>query len=287
MSKQYYLNEIAPRGSMLYNSLLGCEQRHKNFILAIHGLHEKLFELVISSHEPDVFYKKMHYWQNEFENFSSGINITHPILEFLAETLNPWQKKKLFDFFELWKNEIHTLYEQRRIATYEDFFIHSHHNTSLREIFLIQYINDNQDSSTLVAARELGVFFNLATVLLDLKKEIHHNLFRIPRELLEKNKIQEENFVKQSTSPTLLDIYKNIFFTAQEYLEKSRPFYENAMKDKNIQYREIIRARWILSQLYLATLKKLLDCNFDYHKKIKLPFYKQIPLVVHILHQCV
>lgn len=279
MSKPYSLKEIAPRGSMLYNSMLGCAPNNKDKIIAIHGLHQKLFETITKCHEATVFYKKINFWQNEFENFSLSKKLHHPLIEYLYNELNSSQKTKISEFFNLWIAEVNMLFEHRRIASFEDFFIHSHHSTSLREI-CFHYLENNQKFFDPVSARELGVFFNLADVLLNLKHEIKDNLFRIPREILEKNHVKEEIFLNNPLADSAITVCHTVYQSALEYFEKAKKFYEKTLHAQPTSSIEVLRSRWILAQLYLAQLQKLYNKNFNYNKTIKIPFYKQIGIVV-------
>ncbi len=115
-----YLEEIAPRGSMLYYSLLFVPHAQRELILAIHRFYNEIQFLGRDCKSPIVAEQKINYWREEINQLYQH-NPRHPI----TTTVLPWIQQNNINP-GLWLNQIEESAQSLqlpRLATWDDFIL--------------------------------------------------------------------------------------------------------------------------------------------------------------------
>lgn len=75
-------NEIAPRGSALYYSLLDSAADPRHVIISLHAFHQEIMKIAERYQEPSVAQAKLGWWQEEVKRLGQA-EATHPITQSL------------------------------------------------------------------------------------------------------------------------------------------------------------------------------------------------------------
>lgn len=260
-----FLEEIAPRGSMLYYSLRHCSTEQKEIALAIQAFYRQIIYLIRTCQNQEVADPKLMFWQEEISLLYQDLP-RHPI----TQTLLKWIKQKNIGQ-ELWLSllsEGFMLIKQPQIASWDDFILHAHHSASLREILLTQLFVP-QTKEALAIARDLGVFFRIAEIILELRLDVQKGIIFIPQELLAEYHLNNQDFFALSHSSTIEKVLQHLHLKALDYLQLA----QNAIKQQPILKKQL-RSRLLFAEFH----KRLLQIVAEEHYKT-LQYHYVIPAI--------
>ncbi len=84
-----YQQQIAPRGSALYYSVLYTAPAQRQAIIFIHGLHQTLRRTILNCNELAVTKMKLQWWRQQIDKLYQG-NAEHPIAQVLQHYVAPF-----------------------------------------------------------------------------------------------------------------------------------------------------------------------------------------------------
>lgn len=175
-------NQIAPRGSSLYYSLMTVSQDQRLAICAVRSFAKEITDIVLSCSDLTVAQQKFAWWQGELQQLLSSTP-THPVTKILHSTLK--QFKCPTELFLEFMNGIRQDLEQMHYDNTEELMHYYHHTAGAIER-IIAHILGFTDQQTLMAVNYLGISQQIIKNIRDIRKILIHQQCYIAQSDLEK-----------------------------------------------------------------------------------------------------
>lgn len=162
--------QIAPRGSSLYYSLMYVSYEQRLAICAVRSFAEQITEIRLSCTDLTVAVQKFAWWQGELQQLLSTTP-THPITTVLH--LAKERFKLPTELFLEFMKGIGQDLEQSQYNNNEEL-IHFYHHTAGAIERIIAHILGFTDQKTLIAVNHLGISKQIIKNIRDIRKIITH-----------------------------------------------------------------------------------------------------------------
>lgn len=268
------LKELAPKGSMLYYSLLFCNLETRALILAAEGFYRAIYHISQAYIHQDIAEKKLNYWHDEILRLFQK-QAQHPFVQVLEKRLEVVRLSPQLFLTQI--EEFHQVIHQPRLSTWTDFQFHAHHSRSLCEIVKTYLLLDQQTQSALTFARNLGVFLRAAEVLIHIRLDINQDIILIPQEFLNQFSVTDELLRQRKTNFAIKRLFE---FFYHEILKLYNEAEEN-WRQLNTNEKKSIHPQWLYAQLILKLLAEIKKDRFHVlEKQYFLPAIRQYFFVV-------
>lgn len=246
--KQSLATEVAAPGSHLYYSLLFCDDNHREKMMAMRGLDQKLSQLSLKStvHEKEILAMQFDYWKKELQTSRPS----HPLVILLNKhNLMCPEWLDLVSAYE--KDAAVSLYETSNDI--QNFFCHTGgllEKLIFSKVGQLNNINNINDIQMSESFESLGCFIKKADFLIHFRKYRDAGKIYFSGEQLLKHHVTlyDLSMLKQNQA------VQNLFSELLHTLESE--YYQVVNNSLQIDS-EVSRASVLLAKLYLSQLKMI------------------------------
>ncbi len=164
-------NQIAPRGSSHYYSLMHVTHEQRTAICAVRAFAEQIGQIIFSCSDLSVAMQKFAWWQGEFQQMLSSTP-SHPVTKSLLVIINQFQIP--LALFQEYIDGIGHDLSQEFYETSDDL-MHFYHHTAGAIERIIAYILGYSDQHTLIAVNYFGISKQIIRNIRDFRKIVIHN----------------------------------------------------------------------------------------------------------------
>jgi phytoene synthase len=185
MSQNYLQQEIAPRGSSLYYSLLGLPEAKRQGIIALQGFYYEIMKTAERYKEPAVAQAKLTWWETEIKALHQG-KPNHPITQMLLPYRKYTPEAALLAIIAAARLSM----EVDIYPTQAELSHHYQHTGGLLELLKARVLADgNTDLDTEQYAQTLGIALDTIRHLQDMAWHLHQGHIYLPADQLQANHI--------------------------------------------------------------------------------------------------
>ena len=134
-----YFQDVAPRGSSLYYSLLKVASPKREMILAINAFYKVLHDMRLAAREPEVAKAKWQWWRQEISRLNSG-RASHPLVIYLQEQLPLYNldAQAFLDLIDAMETYLHEM------ISLSDVVLQAERTVGLRDAMIAKLLMPNQ-----------------------------------------------------------------------------------------------------------------------------------------------
>ena len=227
-SLKFYYDQIAPRGSTLYYSLLHVNEPAKSALLSLNAFYQTLMSIGEKNITPEIGLKKLNWWQGELNRAYNG-TAEHPLGKSLQLIFRQHDLPK--ELFQALITGVESLITPAPLHTFDDFIKISHQTRSLL-FMLSSYLVGASHQKELLFARDMGVVQLIIDQIRHLPHALQHQYWLLPLDDLEQSNLNFDKILKlkKENFPALTNYLRLQIKRANQIFQENLPNYSKKQK---------------------------------------------------------
>lgn len=264
--EQYCQDKCAASGSAFYYSALFLPPERRRAIMALYAFCREIKDVVGECNDASIAATKLTWWQQEIERVAAG-NPTHPVglaLKTVNEQFN-LPKEQLIEIIDGIAMDL----QQTRYLDFKGLSLYCYRVSSVVAL-LSAGIYGSTDRQTQKYAHDLGMAFQLTTMIRNVGNDARHGRIYIPMDELKQFNVPAAEILNAKYSDNFTALMK--FQT-----ERAETYYAQAFAQLPAVDRKNQRPGLIMANINRALLDEIKHENFQVlHQRIELTPVRKI-----------